>query len=264
MLRISDEMQLIYAELPRPAVSPSVKHPDVFCDACLEAPGAVLEGPPPCLKGVRYKCLECDDLDLCAAHRLSTPAAHEATHTLVPWDTPHAAPIPAAPLLRLMHAAFAAYAPRPFLGVPRDPSHTTYEWVTYGAVWRRACAFAEGLRALTRGSTGTPFVGVVRLGTVVWHDQASALAAVAVSVGEWQKVPFFRSVSGGVLIFPKGTVGKNLDLRENGRTGTVKNGYFVPSPPPPIFVPFSWTTSRHNPHGFLTRHRFDREGVWKA
>ena len=40
----------------------------------------------------------------------------------------------------------------------------------------------------------------------------------------------------GGLGFKKGTVRKIFDLRTNGESGTVKNGYFVPFSP--IFLPF--------------------------
>ena len=80
--------------------------------------------------------------------------------------------------------------------------------------------------------------------------QASALAAVAVSVGEWQK---FRLPVGecGELMFTKETVGKIFELQENGGNGTEK-WVSIPIllPPPlfsPTFVPFSSTTSCHNP-----------------
>ena len=77
--------------------------------------------------------------------------------------------------------------------------------------------------------------GIGRLGV---GEQALALAAVAVNVGEC-----------GELIVTKGTVGKIFDLRKNGENGTVKNGVFRPifSNFSPIVVPFYSTTSRHKP-----------------
>ena len=59
----------------------------------------------------------------------------------------------------------------------------------------------------------------------MWPCEASARAATAVSAGERQKFPLFPSVSAQGT---EGTAGKGVDLRENGGSGTVKNGYFVP------------------------------------
>ena len=77
-------------------------------------------------------------------------------------------------------------------------------------------------------------------------EEASALAAVAGSISEWQNSHF--SVGGcGELSF---TVGKIFEPRKIAGNGAVKNGYFIPFFVPflsPLFVPFSTTTSCHNP-----------------
>ena len=78
---------------------------------------------------------------------------------------------------------------------------------------------------------------------------ASAPATVAVHGGEWHKFPFFRRQVRWAD-FTRGTVTEIFDIRNNVGNGTVKNGpiflsFFSHSPR--IFVPFSSTTSRHNP-----------------
>ena len=175
-------------ELPHPAVNPRIVHPDVYCDACLEAPGAAAGRPPRFLKGVRYQCLECDDVDLCTAHRLGTVAgsAHEASHTLVPWHTPHAVPIPHAPLVDILRGAFAAYSQRPFLGLLSGPSPGAYAWLTYADVWRRACAFAGGLQSATREHAEPPFVGICLPNGVDW-----VVADIACALLGYPSVPMY-------------------------------------------------------------------------
>ena len=75
------------------------------------------------------------------------------------------------------------------------------------------------------GTTNPEMLGTTGLSSATCK-QASALGAMAVSVGEWQKVPFSVGEC-GELISTVGIVEKIFDLRKNGGNGAVKNGYFV-------------------------------------
>ena len=64
----------------------------------------------------------------------------------------------------------------------------------------------------------------------MWSVQAAELAAVAVSVGEWQQCPLFRR-------WVRGAEGKDFDLRingdcENGAFGAVFLPFFLSQTPP--------------------------------
>jgi len=60
-----------------PAAGRLILHPRVFCDACLTP-----------IRGVRHKCLDCDNYDLCQACRPHAKSLHRAGHTFKAIDKP--------------------------------------------------------------------------------------------------------------------------------------------------------------------------------
>ncbi|PSR78105.1 hypothetical protein PHLCEN_2v7569 [Hermanssonia centrifuga] len=68
------------AEKPKDAGMQNIVHKSVWCDGCKTKP----------IFGVRHKCLQCKDYDLCTTCLCSPKlrASHDAKHTFFPVDTP--------------------------------------------------------------------------------------------------------------------------------------------------------------------------------
>lgn len=88
-IRISEPDNYIRCSMMSPATKHTFStHIDVMCD------GPMCEGRSNCITGVRYKCLVCDDYDLCGNCESSPFNKHDYTHPMIkiktsPYHRPH-------------------------------------------------------------------------------------------------------------------------------------------------------------------------------
>eukprot|EP00928_Gymnodinium_smaydae_P039399 TRINITY_DN26928_c0_g2_i1.p1 TRINITY_DN26928_c0_g2~~TRINITY_DN26928_c0_g2_i1.p1 ORF type:complete len:1626 (+),score=181.04 TRINITY_DN26928_c0_g2_i1:529-4878(+) len=145
-------------------------HEGVFCNVCASSHGMV--GVAHFIKGKRFKCLECLDVDLCEQHMASCVEDHDLNHTLVPLS-------PAVcgrfqdrkddSLLGHFVSYHEAFYDRPLIGIPKSAEHKTYSWCSYAKMFSKARSIALALQSLRQElHAQRPLVGICLSNCIEW------------------------------------------------------------------------------------------------